>query len=451
MKNSTDNSKYNFDDLVRTRLREILTSRNWSVSRFASRYVEKYADRYSKMEAPSTSTARKLVEDETHNMSEKESLVLDDLFQQEFYQMWLDEQKRILIEKHENYALRNNLSLQDNEKETIDSETLFRSRISSVNKNSDCLTVDDIAGLIRRYLNVKTSQPFVVFSTGDSMLESVLRNTLPDIKIRSPRYLTESDLNEFEIYVCSIAHQVDEIDYELFLSEGIRLAKEGRKVILGVIVSFNDDIKNLLSKYEQRVIALSLPWSIFTIRSWLKTPNVKTLSFKNKQSILRCLRVRPELPEVFKEMLASCLESKWVRWPDISEDGAWMKFFDKLYRELEAVLSDKTLSDTLGRLIRSKVPENWLMPECNRISLLRAITVFDEWKIQKDNKIAKAVENTKFDILRITGNVPEKSYDEWKDWLDRQYNFCLVDYEYDALLDVVMTIEKHKKLKDSIE
>lgn len=446
MKNSKDNSKYNFDDLVRTRLREILSSRNWSVSRFASRYVEKYADRYSKMEAPSTSTARKLVEDDTHSMSEKESLVLDDLFQQEFYQMWLDEQKRILIEKHEKYALMSNLSLQDNEKEAIDSENLFRSRIGNVNKNSQYLTVDDIAGLIRRYLNVKTSQPFVVFSTGDAMLESVLRNTLPDIKIRPPRWLKDTDHNEFETYVCSIAHQVDEIDYELFLSEGIKLAKEGRKIILGVIISFNEDIKNLLSKYEQKVIALSLPWSDFTIRSWLKTPNVKTLSFKNKQSILRCLKVRPELPEVFKDMVVTCIESKWVRWPDISEDGAWMRYLDKLYRELEAVLSDKTLSETLDRLIKSKVPENWLMPECNRSSLLRAITVFDEWKIQKDNEIVKAVENTKFDILRITGNVPEKSNEEWKDWLDRQYNFCLVDYEYDALLDMAMTIEKHQKL-----
>ena len=197
--------EYSFNDLVRTRLREILAARSWSVSRFAARYVDKYAEMFSKMEAPSTSTARKLVEDESHIVSEREAIVLDDIFQQEFYQMWLDEQKRILLEKSEAYA-RTFEDFTQPDKTEIDSEVLFRSRISNMNKHADNLTVDDIAGIIRRYVNIQSTQPFLIFSTSDIMFESVLRNTLPEVDIISSKDLIEGRYDDFSNLICSISH-----------------------------------------------------------------------------------------------------------------------------------------------------------------------------------------------------------------------------------------------------
>lgn len=434
-----------YDDLVRNRLREILSSRKWSVSRFASRYVEKYAERYSRMEAPSTSTARKLIEDTSHHVNEKESLVLDDLFQQGFYQMWLDEQRMILIDKHNQHALKSNESSQVIGNEIIDSETLFHSRIKNVNRNADCLTVDDIAGLIRRYLHIEGSMPFVIFSTSDSMFESVVRDTLPDVKILSPRRLAQPDYNEFDLSVCSIAHQVDEVEYDDFLSQGIGLAKEGKKVILGVIISFEEDLEDLISKYDQKVISLGLPWSNFTIDSWMKTPNMQTLSFKNSKSVKRCIEVRKDLPDWFKDMIRECLNSKWVRWPDISGDGAWMRYIDKIYGELKCESPDFSLSEAVANLMEHGIPANWMLPECDRVTLLNALSAFKDWKEGKDDSVVKRVLNSKFELLMTTGNAPSKNVHDWREWLECQYNFCLVDYEYDALLDVAMTLEKRKK------
>ncbi len=64
-----------FDNRVRNQLKDFIGEKHWSVSRFAMRYVELYAELYSKMEAPGTSTARKLIEDKNHVFSEKEVTV----------------------------------------------------------------------------------------------------------------------------------------------------------------------------------------------------------------------------------------------------------------------------------------------------------------------------------------------------------------------------------------
>ena len=92
-----------FNNLIRNKIRDFIGGKKWSVSRFASRYVEAYSEIYSRREAPSTSTARKLVEEDGHVYTEREIIVLDSFTNMELYQNWLEGQKIQLIERSNNY------------------------------------------------------------------------------------------------------------------------------------------------------------------------------------------------------------------------------------------------------------------------------------------------------------------------------------------------------------
>lgn len=48
------------------------------------------------MEAPSTSTSRKFIEEKDHEYTEKECIILEKLTSITFYKMWLEEQKPLI-------------------------------------------------------------------------------------------------------------------------------------------------------------------------------------------------------------------------------------------------------------------------------------------------------------------------------------------------------------------
>lgn len=48
------------------------------------------------MEAPSTSTSRKLIEEKDHEYTEKECIILEKLTSITFYKMWLEEQEPLI-------------------------------------------------------------------------------------------------------------------------------------------------------------------------------------------------------------------------------------------------------------------------------------------------------------------------------------------------------------------
>lgn len=69
--------KITFNDTIQNKVKDFVSSKRWSNSQFASKYSDSFAKIYSKMEAPSTSTSRKLIEEKGHEYSEKECIVLE--------------------------------------------------------------------------------------------------------------------------------------------------------------------------------------------------------------------------------------------------------------------------------------------------------------------------------------------------------------------------------------
>lgn len=53
--------KITFNDILQNKIKDFVGTKRWSNSQFASRYSDTYAEVYGKMEAPSTSTSRKLI------------------------------------------------------------------------------------------------------------------------------------------------------------------------------------------------------------------------------------------------------------------------------------------------------------------------------------------------------------------------------------------------------
>ena len=89
--------KITFNDTIQNKVKDFVSTKRWSNSQFANRYIDTYAEIYGKMEAPSTSTSRKLVEEKGHEYSEKECIVLEKLTSTAFHNLLLEEQKRVIL------------------------------------------------------------------------------------------------------------------------------------------------------------------------------------------------------------------------------------------------------------------------------------------------------------------------------------------------------------------
>lgn len=153
--------KITFNDIVQNKVKDFVGTKRWSNSQFASRYSDKYAEIYGKMEAPSTSTSRKLVEEKGHEYSEKECIVLERLTAITFHKMWLEEQKRVVLKKMDDYSLAHGEEVSGHEN-TFDTEIQLGDLVRRYTRYADSLSVDDLAVSISRYTNIETRMPLVL-------------------------------------------------------------------------------------------------------------------------------------------------------------------------------------------------------------------------------------------------------------------------------------------------
>ena len=153
--------KITFNDIVQNKIKDFVGTKRWSNSWFANRYIDTFTEIYGKMEAPSTSTSRKLVEEKGHEYSEKECIVLERLTAITFHKMWLEEQKRVILQKMDDYSLAHGEESSNHEK-TFDTEVQLGDLVRKYTKFADSLSVDDLTVSISRYINIETKMPLVV-------------------------------------------------------------------------------------------------------------------------------------------------------------------------------------------------------------------------------------------------------------------------------------------------
>ena len=158
-----------FNNLIRNKIRDFIGGKKWSVSRFASRYVEAYSEIYSRREAPSTSTARKLVEEDGHVYTEREIIVLDSFTNMELYQNWLEGQKIQLIERSNNYYGSKDSVL------SIDSPAQFSNTLTKLNSKNVQLTLADVNNVVLRYAELDSSKPLLLMSESQLLMEEVIK------------------------------------------------------------------------------------------------------------------------------------------------------------------------------------------------------------------------------------------------------------------------------------
>lgn len=435
-----------FEGYVRNKLRELIGAKGWSVSRFASRYVQAYADKYSKMEAPSTSTARKLIEDSQHVLSEREAIVLDSFTQMNFHELWLEEQKRQLLSKSEQYVSANRPQKEP------DSEVLLEDRIRALERAGKAMSMDDAASVVRRYVSLQLSKPLVIFSDSLLMIDIILNVAAP-----SATRLTTDKLDSIKVMppaACMIVDDdKDNIEEAL---ESVLALNNKRSFIIAVKTTSVHLIKAIREKWQQDAIFFNAQLSGSMITSLPQADIEASLQPINAERLVKCLKVRTDYPDIFKVGIMACINSPWVIFPDFNDERDCMRFLDRQYLRLAQLYDDKTLSSYMVspflQLAKSQMPTYWLTAQCDQQSLLTAMTVFEEWSKQPelDHQALSRFRNADFDRLILFGKVPTLNREEWENWIQEHYNlnlFFTMDYAHYYIDNVAERTRRSRLIK----
>ena len=427
-------AKTDYNSIIRNKIRDFIGSKKWSVSRFASRYVEEFAKHYGKMEAPSTSTSRKLVEEDGHIYTEREVTVLDSFTNMDFYQTWLEGEKAKVIE------LSNRYLSTDNGGTSIDSPAMLRDSIAKLSRKGVNITLDDIDDLLRRFVALDSKAPFILFSPSWLLMQAVLR-------LISPRH---------EIVKVNPENATEEI------KTLIETAAQGKKVI-GRILADSTKLPSSISEiFGKDVFLLRFLWSKPMAESFYRKsrecdPEKRAYIAKRIKS---CLAVREDWSELFKRMVETGVESKWVKLPDNETPGEWMEFLELKYHQLASSLCGGILENELRDLVDTRLPEDWFIDNCNPIALLQCRLDYKTWKASKEESIAKIEDNqvrkrqlnairqfecTDYEALMLWGNTSEIECPDWKTWFDERFRHYLVDFDFNKLLDLSYAYKQHRQ------
>ncbi|MCM1139305.1 MAG: hypothetical protein NC453_12115, partial [Muribaculum sp.] len=421
------------NSIIRNKIRDFIGSKKWSVSRFASRYVEAFIELYSRHEAPSTSTARKLVEEDGHIYTEREVTVLDNFTKMDFYQTWLEGEKAKLIEKTNRYLGT------DNGGASIDSPSMLRDSIAKLSNPGVNITLDDIDELLRRFVALDSSAPFILRSPSRLLMQAVLRNISP--KYNVVRINPEDAIQELKTL--------------------IKTASVGEKSIGWL----HSDSKKLQAQIEE-----IFGKDILTLRFGWSNPMAESL-FRNskgdpkkrewiKSHVIRCLKVREDWTEMFRNMIEQCVESAWVKFPDFERGGQLMAFIESKYQQFMPVFENNELKAELLHLMETQIPEDWLMDDCDPITLLRCRVEYKMWKDEKEKviqsiedeavrnnheKALQQFEGCDYFALMLWGNTKEIEQSDWIEWFEDRFRHYLVDWNFPKLFDISYTIKMRRE------
>ena len=268
--------KITFNDIVQNKIKDFVGTKRWSNSWFANRYIDTFTEIYGKMEAPSTSTSRKLVEEKGHEYSEKECIVLERLTAITFHKMWLEEQKRVILKKMDDYSLAHGEESSNHEK-TFDTEVQLGDLVRKYTKFADSLSVDDLTVSISRYINIETKMPLVVLcdtaSFASYLVEECADNAL---YVEADKLLVDgADYPNNVIYTS--------LKVSPMSKEAGKCVNDALKVIYGsaaigktkhvivIIESWDSEaIAKSLTEWNETALLLQFHWTYQIMHGWLR-------------------------------------------------------------------------------------------------------------------------------------------------------------------------------------
>lgn len=332
-----------FRDNVRNKLRDYIGPNGLSVSNFAGKYVKKYADMFGKQEAPSVSTARKLIEwKDTYNYSENEMRVLESLTGIDFYQMWLENEERILLQKKEEYGRANGTPQPS---APLDSEVTVGHKLDKYS-NSDRLQCTDIKDVIQRFTQVETKLPLIVLCDTAGLAEYLIEDSVETpVSIPFDRLAQEGlDIPNNIVYT-SIRVSPMSADAGSVVNTAIRVihdsAELGRtKHVIVVIETMDSDAVKLAAKqWVGTALTLEFHWSRMLMWGWMNIEDAKY-----------------SLHPLFKKFVEESFPDE-IKKPNIeAKYYSYRPSFDELY-VLNRVMNNYRGEDT-GVLICSLIRDN---------------------------------------------------------------------------------------------
>lgn len=268
--------KITFNDILQNKIKDFVGTKRWSNSQFASRYSDTYAEVYGKMEAPSTSTSRKLIEEKGHEYAEKECIILEKLTSITFNKMWLEEQKRIILKKMDDYSLAHGQEVRNQEK-TFDTEIQFGNLLKKYTHSAGSLSVDSLTACFDRYVNVETKMPLVVLCDTAAFASYLVEECIDDVMYVEPDKLLE-DGADYPNNVVYTSLKVSPMS-----KEAGRCVNDALKVIYGsaaigktkhvivIIESWDKDaIDKSLEAWDESVLLLQFHWTYQLMHGWVR-------------------------------------------------------------------------------------------------------------------------------------------------------------------------------------
>lgn len=268
--------KITFDDIVLNKIKDYIGTRRWSVSQFAARYTQTFAELYGKMEAPSTSTARKLVEEKGHTYTEREAIVIEQLSGIAFHKMWLEEQQRLILRKMDDYVLAHG----DEPTETLGeavTEVQVADQIRRFTKYSDSLSAHDVSICLRRYAEADTRLPLVVLCDSAAFASYLVETCIENAAGVAPDVIATdgTDLPNRVVYAVLRASAMSR-EAGRCVNDALRVIHEAaaigrRKHIIVIIESWDaDSTARAMQELRSAVLALEFHWTYKMLQGWLR-------------------------------------------------------------------------------------------------------------------------------------------------------------------------------------
>lgn len=268
--------KITFNDTIQNKVKDFVSTKRWSNSWFANRYIDTFIEIYGKKEAPSTSTSRKLVEEKGHEYSEKECIVLEKLTGVSFHRMWIDEQERIILSKKNNYVLEHGEVTKDLGNR-LDSEIQVADKLRRLAKEADTLSVDDVTDSIMRYVSITTGKPLVIFSDSSAFASYLVEECVENAFHVSADALTTdgADIPNNIIYTTLCTSPMSK-EAGRCVNDALKVIHDSQslgkaKHVIVIIETWDDESIALAQKeWMDKALMLHFRWSYKMMHGWLR-------------------------------------------------------------------------------------------------------------------------------------------------------------------------------------